>query len=53
MCRIPFHSVFYEGIIPTAVYSVVNDNKEYCGEIHVAFTFTPEVNSYSYIHLTI
>ncbi|KAI5421619.1 hypothetical protein KIW84_045158 [Lathyrus oleraceus] len=39
---IPFHSVFYEGIIPTAVYSVVNDNKEYCGEIHVAFTFTPE-----------
>ncbi|MCD7459569.1 hypothetical protein HAX54_041337 [Datura stramonium] len=39
--QIPIEPVFSEGSIPTTCYNVVKD-EEYCGEIRVGLTFTPE-----------
>ncbi|MCD7460859.1 c-5 sterol desaturase [Datura stramonium] len=39
--KIPIEPVFSEGSIPTTCYNVVKD-EEYCGEIRVGLTFTPE-----------
>ncbi|KAJ1392607.1 C2 domain [Sesbania bispinosa] len=40
---IPLDAVFEEGSLPEAAYNLVKD-QEYCGEIKVALTFTPERN---------
>ncbi|KAL2335919.1 hypothetical protein Fmac_010365 [Flemingia macrophylla] len=40
--------VFEEGSIPETIYKVVKD-EEYCGEIKVALTFTPEKNEERYV----
>lgn len=42
ICRIPLDAVFEEGSLPESVYKLVKE-EEYCGEIKVALTFTPEV----------
>lgn len=42
-CSIPLEPVFMEGNLPPTSYSVVNEDKEYHGEITVGLTFTPEV----------
>ncbi|TQE04551.1 hypothetical protein C1H46_009858 [Malus baccata] len=34
--------VFTEGSLPPAAYNVVNKDKEFCGEIKIGLTFTPE-----------
>ena len=34
--------VFTEGSLPPAPYNVVNKDKEFCGEIKIGLTFTPE-----------
>ncbi|XP_060207105.1 elicitor-responsive protein 3 isoform X1 [Lycium barbarum] len=39
--KIAIEPVFSEGSIPTTCYNVVKD-EEYCGEIRVGLTFTPE-----------
>ena len=39
--KIPIEPVFSEGSIPITCYNVVKD-EEYCGEIKVGLTFTPE-----------
>ncbi|TXG62813.1 hypothetical protein EZV62_009807 [Acer yangbiense] len=41
--NISLESVFTEGSLPPTVYNVVKD-QEYCGEIKVGLTFTPESN---------
>lgn len=41
-CRISLEPVFMEGSVPPAAYNVVKD-EEYCGEIRIGLTFTPEV----------
>ncbi|KAF7848692.1 hypothetical protein BT93_L1728 [Corymbia citriodora subsp. variegata] len=38
---IPLEPVFMEGNVPPAAYNVVKD-EEYCGEIRIGLTFTPE-----------
>ncbi|XP_058078107.1 elicitor-responsive protein 3 isoform X2 [Magnolia sinica] len=38
---IPLEPLFMQGSIPPTVYNVVKD-QEYCGEIRVGLTFTPE-----------
>ncbi|XP_058744044.1 16 kDa phloem protein 2-like [Vicia villosa] len=40
---IPLDAVLEEGSIPESVYKLVKED-EYCGEIKVALTFTPERN---------
>lgn len=45
----PFYSIsleplFMEGSLPPTAYNVVK-NQEYCGEIRVGLTFTPEVTA--------
>ncbi|KAL5061973.1 hypothetical protein RYX36_023710 [Vicia faba] len=40
---IPLEAVFEEGRLPESVYKLVKD-EEYCGEIKVVLTFTPERN---------
>ncbi|CAI8607200.1 unnamed protein product [Vicia faba] len=40
---IPLEAVFEEGSLPESVYKLVKED-EYCGEIKVALTFTPERN---------
>ncbi|OVA14113.1 C2 calcium-dependent membrane targeting [Macleaya cordata] len=42
---IPLDALFEEGNLPPASYNVVKD-EQYCGEIKVALTFTPEQRSY-------
>ncbi|KAK9910559.1 hypothetical protein M0R45_034516 [Rubus argutus] len=42
---IPLEPVFMEGNLPPTSYSVVNEDKEYHGEITVGLTFTPERTS--------
>ncbi|KAK1267238.1 Elicitor-responsive protein 3 [Acorus gramineus] len=39
--RIDLEPLFVEGSLPPTVYNVVKD-QEYCGEIKVGLTFTPE-----------
>ncbi|GMY09477.1 elicitor-responsive protein 3-like [Fagus crenata] len=41
---IPLEPLFIEGSLPPTAYSVVKDG-EYCGEIRVGLTFTPEGGS--------
>ncbi|KAI9181783.1 hypothetical protein LWI28_018539 [Acer negundo] len=41
--NISLEPVFLEGSLPPTVYNVVKD-QEYCGEIKVGLTFTPESN---------
>lgn len=41
---IPLEPLFVEGSLPPTAYSVVKD-EEYCGEIRVGLTFTPEEGS--------
>ncbi|KAK9910560.1 hypothetical protein M0R45_034516 [Rubus argutus] len=43
--NIPLEPVFMEGNLPPTSYSVVNEDKEYHGEITVGLTFTPERTS--------
>ncbi|GMJ15031.1 hypothetical protein like AT1G63220 [Hibiscus trionum] len=38
---IPLEPVFEEGNVPTTAYNVVKD-KNYCGEIRIGLSFTPE-----------
>lgn len=40
--RIPLEPVLVEGNVPPTSYNVVKDD-QYCGEIRVGLTFTPEV----------
>ncbi|KAK7292611.1 hypothetical protein RJT34_15462 [Clitoria ternatea] len=42
---IPLDAVFEEGSLPETAHNVVKD-QEYCGEIKVALTFTPEKNDH-------
>ncbi|KAJ7951131.1 elicitor-responsive protein 3 [Quillaja saponaria] len=42
--RIQVEPVFYEGSLPVTAYNVVK-GEDYCGEIRVALTFTPEIGS--------
>ncbi|KAJ7951099.1 Elicitor responsive protein 3 [Quillaja saponaria] len=42
--RIPVEPVFYEGSLPANAYNVVK-GEDYCGEIRVALTFTPEIGN--------
>ena len=44
-CSVPLDPLFTEGSLPPTAYSVVKDG-EYCGEIRVGLTFTPEVTLY-------
>lgn len=39
--KIPLEPVLLEGSIPPTVYNVVKD-EEYCGEVKIGLTFTPE-----------
>lgn len=41
---VPLEAVFIEGNLPPTPYNVVNQEKEYHGEIKVGLTFTPEVD---------
>lgn len=42
ICSICLEPVFTEGSLPPAAYNVVNKDKEFCGEIKIGLTFTPE-----------
>ncbi|CAL9007045.1 unnamed protein product [Prunus brigantina] len=42
---VPLEAVFIEGNLPPTPYNVVNQEKEYHGEIKVGLTFTPEGGS--------
>lgn len=42
---IPLEALFEEGSLPETAYKLVKE-EEYCGEIKVALTFTPERNDY-------
>ncbi|KAJ6794070.1 elicitor-responsive protein 3-like [Iris pallida] len=41
---ISLEALFAEGSLPPTVYNVVKE-QEYCGEIKIGFSFTPEKNS--------
>ncbi|VVA19441.1 PREDICTED: elicitor-responsive [Prunus dulcis] len=43
---VPLEAVFIEGNLPPTPYNVVNQEKEYHGEIKVGLTFTPEGGSH-------
>ncbi|KAM1230513.1 hypothetical protein ACFX2I_040653 [Malus domestica] len=41
--------VFSEGSLPPTAYNVVNKDKEFCGEIKIRLTFTPEPERSNYV----
>jgi len=47
ICRIHLGPVLEYGSIPETAYNVVKQ-QNYCGEVHVALTFHPEVNLFHY-----
>jgi len=49
-CSIDLGPLFEAGSLPETVHKVVKD-EEYCGEIKVALTFTPEVMLESFFPL--